>query len=241
MYIFDKDLNLLSEVHRIGWGENVKSVRFMGDIGFVVTYPPPNAPFNWDPLYAFDLSDPLKPIVLDELKIPGYSAYMHSWDKNHLLGLGVNTNDRGTRLGLKLSMFDVSDLENLAEKHVMLLGNSLSRSPYETDHRAALVSSERNIIGFPYMSNGVAYYAVFSYCATEGFRLVGEIRQESISVSTTYFCCSWCGDVTRTHTIPAQAFNRGLFIGNYIYAVSDNLIVSARMGDKLTEVQRLEI
>jgi uncharacterized secreted protein with C-terminal beta-propeller domain len=225
LYILCEELSLLSSIHRIGWGENVHSVRFMGDIGYVVTF------WQVDPLFSFDLSDPLNPVVLDELKIPGFSRYMHSWSDGLLLGMGVDTNDRGIRTGLKMTMFDVSDNEDLIERHVFVIEDMSSwwsslSSAVENDHRAALVSPGRNIIGFPYFnsSNNRAAYAVFSYDYDGGFRLIGEISNQ-LSWS------SW-----------GMEFNRGLFIGDYIYAISDSLIVSAFIGEsELVEIQRLTI
>jgi uncharacterized secreted protein with C-terminal beta-propeller domain len=234
LYTLDMNLNVLSEVHRIGFGENVHSVRMAGDIGYIVTF------WQTDPLFSFDLSDPKNPILLGELKIPGFSRYMEQWSDGLLLGMGVDTNERGVRQGLKLTMFDVSDNEDLIEKHIIQFGRN-GRSAFENDHRAALVSPRRNIIGFPYMAGGASFYAVYSYCDKEGFMLIGELRANSTQVTTTYFCCHWCGYVTRGHTNPAPEFRRGLFIGNYIYAISDNLIVSARFTDGFEEIMRLEL
>ena len=213
LYTFDKNMNLLSEVHRIGFGENVHSVRFMGDIGYIVTF------WQTDPLFAFDLSDPTNPVLLGELKIPGFSRYLHSWDDGLLLGMGVDTNANGVRQGLKMTMFDVADNSDLIEKHVHVL-NGWGWSPVENDHRAALVSPGRNIIGFPYRSGAGTVYAVFSYYKN-GFNLIGELKGGSWSD----------GD-----------FQRGLYMGKYIYAISNNMIVSAELdGDSLTEVMRLSL
>jgi uncharacterized secreted protein with C-terminal beta-propeller domain len=234
LYTFDKDMNLLAEVHRIGFGENVHSVRFMGDIGYIVTF------WQTDPLFSFDLSDPANPVLLDALKIPGFSRYLDSWTDGLLLGMGVDTNQNGVRQGLKLTMFDVSDNEDLIEKHVVQFGNR-GFSPFENDHRAVLLSPERNIIGFPYQVSGTAMYAVYSYDPQTGFKIVGELRADPKQTTTTFWCCPLCGYITRTATSNALPFNRGMFIGNYIYAISDNMIVSARLGETLTEVARLTV
>jgi uncharacterized secreted protein with C-terminal beta-propeller domain len=232
LYTLDEDMNILAEIHGIAVGENVQSVRFMGDVGYVVTF------LQVDPLFSFDLSDPRNPVQLDELKIPGFSRYMHPWADGLLLGMGVDAEEDedahnfGMRTGLKLSMFDVSDLENLIERHVYVIANQSeflwSHSPVEWEHKAALVSPERNIIGFPYSyndwGNGLhnTAYAVFAY-DDNGFTLVGEIL---INISDGI----------------AWEFNRGLYIDDYLYAIAGNMIVSARLdGEGLTEVQRLAL
>jgi uncharacterized secreted protein with C-terminal beta-propeller domain len=217
LYTLCEDLNVLSEIHRIGFGENVHSVRFMGDVGYVVTF------WQTDPLFSFDLSDPLNPVQLDELKIPGFSRYLHSWSDGLLLGMGVNTDDNGVRFGLKMTMFDVSDNEDLIEKDVELIGDdnrfSWYWSPVEDDHRAALVVPEKNIVGFPYYGEE-AVYAVFEYNHRRGFELLGEIKMSGEHL----------------------AFQRGLYIGDYIYAVSEDMIVSAELRtSSIREVDRLKL
>ena len=218
LYTLDGNLNVLAEVHRLGFGENVHAVRFMGDLAYIVTF------WQTDPLFAFDLSDPANPVLLGELKIPGFSRYLRLWDDGLLLGMGVDTDDEGFRTGLRMTMFDVSDNEDLIERHVHVIDGpsrwSWLHSPIEHDHRAALVSPGRNIIGFPYQDDGKAVYAVFSYHG-DGFRLIGEIIVDT----------GWRWDAE---------FRRGLYIGNYLYAISNNIIVSARLGEnEITEVQRL--
>jgi len=246
LHILDKDLKPMSEIHRIGFGEEIKSVRFMGDTAYVVTFPPPTALWLFDPLYSFDLSNPYAPKVLDELKIPGYSTYMHPWSDGLLLGMGVDADETtGIISGMKLSMFDTSDNENLSEKHVIVFGGggngnsntndiifrprSNLNSPVLTDHRAALVCSDKNIIGFPYSNFTNAglesYYAVFAYDDKLGFIAVGEIKIDTALVS------GWTWNT----------FSRGLFIGDFVYAIATGTIVSAKLDAKLTEVQRLSL
>jgi uncharacterized secreted protein with C-terminal beta-propeller domain len=238
LFTFDENMNVLAEVHRIGFGENVHSVRFMGDLAYIVTF------WQTDPLFAFDLSDPMNPVLLGELKIPGFSRYMQPWGDGLLLGMGVDTNERGFRVGLKLTMFDTSDNEDLIEKHVVQFGRN-GNSAYENDHRAALVSPRRNIIGFPYVANNTAFYAVYSYDKDGGFSLVGEIAVVPQRSDIGFFCDCWsCQGMwfsTGSTTTRIMQFQRGLFIGDYIYAISDNLIVSAQLGESLTEIMRLEL
>lgn len=96
-------LETLGSVGGLGKGEQIYSVRFLGELGYVVTFR------QTDPLYVLDLSDPSAPAAVGELKINGYSAYLHPVGEGRLLGLGQDATDQGQRLGTQLSLFDVSN------------------------------------------------------------------------------------------------------------------------------------
>ncbi len=100
------ELVTVGKVGGLGKGEQIQSVRFMGDTAYVVTFR------QVDPLYTVDLSDPTSPKVLGELKIPGFSSYLHPIDDGLLMGIGQDGTDEGQLLGAQVSMFDVSDLSN---------------------------------------------------------------------------------------------------------------------------------
>ncbi|PRY42266.1 beta-propeller domain-containing protein [Umezawaea tangerina] len=102
-------------VDGLGVGERIHSVRFLGAVGYVVTFR------QTDPLYTLDLADPAKPRVVGELKINGYSAYLHPAGDGRLIGVGQDANDRGRVSGTQVSLFDVRDLarpERLAQYQV---------------------------------------------------------------------------------------------------------------------------
>jgi hypothetical protein len=124
----------LQEVGRVGGlgrGERIYSVRFAGDTGYVVTFR------ETDPLYTLDLADPAAPRVVGELKIFGYSAYLHPVGDDLLLGVGQDATEQGRRLGTQLSLFDVSDLSAPRLLHQRRLAPG-SSSEAEYDHRAFL-------------------------------------------------------------------------------------------------------
>ena len=124
----------LSQIGRaggLGKGERIYAVRFLGDRGFVVTFR------QVDPLYALDLSDPRQPAVRGELKIPGFSSYLHPVGDDQLLGLGQAADDQGRTQGTQLSLFDISDLSAPRRLHQVSLGQ-YSNSEAEYDHRAFL-------------------------------------------------------------------------------------------------------
>ncbi|MDE0168166.1 MAG: beta-propeller domain-containing protein [bacterium] len=126
-----RELRVVGSVGGLGEGEQIFAVRFMGEVGYVVTFR------QTDPLYTIDLSDPTAPEVLGELKILGYSAYLHPIGDGLLLGVGQDADQQGRIRGTQVSLFDVSDLENPVRTHTYTLPES-SRSEAEFDHHAFL-------------------------------------------------------------------------------------------------------
>ena len=119
----DGTLVQAGRVGGLGKGERVYSVRFVGDTGYVVTFR------QIDPLYTLDLSRPEQPRVLGELKIPGYSAYLHPIGEDLLLGVGQDVDEKtGRPLGTQLSIFDVSDLRKPTRLHTQHLGQGWSEA-----------------------------------------------------------------------------------------------------------------
>ena len=111
VYILNQDLTIVGKLEGLASGENLHSVRFMGEKGYLVTFK------RTDPLFVIDLSVPSNPKVLGELKIPGYSDYLHPYDATHLIGVGKEAEDIATEdfawyQGVKLALFDVSNVNN---------------------------------------------------------------------------------------------------------------------------------
>ena len=127
----DEALVQLGRVDGLGKGERIYAVRFLGDVGYVVTFR------QTDPLYTVDLSRPAEPRVAGELKIPGYSAYLHPVGDDLLIGVGQDATADGRLLGTQVSLFDVSNLANPARLHQRKLAADGS-SEAEWDHHAFL-------------------------------------------------------------------------------------------------------
>jgi len=123
-----RELQPVSTVTGLGVGEQIRGVRFVGDVGYVVTYR------QTDPLYTIDLSDPEHPQVRGELAVLGYSAYLHPAGAGRLLGLGQDGTTGGRSTGLQLSLFDVSDLR--APQRLDRVGLDQAWSDAEGDHHA---------------------------------------------------------------------------------------------------------
>lgn len=124
-----QDLRVISSVSGLGRDERIFAVRFLGDVGYVVTFR------QTDPLYVVDLSDPENPVLDGELKIPGYSAYLHPVSEDLLLGVGQDATDEGRALGTQLSLFDVSDPTDPQRIDSLTIGGW---SEVEWDHKAFL-------------------------------------------------------------------------------------------------------
>ena len=127
----DGELEVIGQVGGLGKDEQIYSVRFLGDVGYIVTFR------QTDPLFTIDLSDPTDPVVRGELKIPGYSAYLHPISDTLVLGIGQDATDTGGILGSQVSLFDVSDLDNPERVAKLTLGRD-SNSTAEYDHKAFL-------------------------------------------------------------------------------------------------------
>jgi uncharacterized secreted protein with C-terminal beta-propeller domain len=127
----NSNLVQVGAVGGLGRGERIYAVRFIGDVGYVVTFR------QVDPLYTIDLSNPNLPRVRGELKILGYSAYLHPIGDALLLGIGQDATEEGRRQGSQLSVFDVSDLDNPTRLHQRNLG-TYSSSEAEYEHHAFL-------------------------------------------------------------------------------------------------------
>jgi len=146
VYILDMDLNIVGSLEGLAPGEIIHSARFMGERGYLVTFE------KIDPLFVIDLHDPYNPEVLGELKITGYSDYLHPYDENHLIGIGKETTEEGESAwyqGVKISLFDVSDVNNPEEIDKEIIGHRGTDSPILWDHKAFLFAKSRNLMVIP--------------------------------------------------------------------------------------------
>ena len=147
LYVLDEKLEIVGEVENLAKGEKIYSVRFMGNRAYMVTF------VETDPLFVIDLSNPKEPVVLGELKIPGYSKYLHPYDETHLIGFGerTKTNEYGGVVtdGMKMALFDVSNPQDPKEMYSIDIGDKGTYSEILENHKALLFSKEKNILAFP--------------------------------------------------------------------------------------------
>jgi uncharacterized secreted protein with C-terminal beta-propeller domain len=148
VYIFNKNLEQTGSLEGLAPGEQIYSARFMGKRCYLVTFK------KVDPLFTIDLSNPDNPKVLGKLKIPGFSNYLHPYNDKILIGLGKETTeseygDFAWHQGIKISLFDVSDVENPRELAKIEIGDRGSDSPALYDHHAFLFNRERSLLVIP--------------------------------------------------------------------------------------------
>ena len=159
LFVLNKNLKVIGKTEELAPNEQVYSVRFDGDIGYFVTYR------QIDPLFTVDLSDPTNPTVLSELKIPGFSEYLHPFSEGKLFGFGQNGEG-----GLKLSMFDVSEPTAVTEENKTEISGSFSEA--SGNHKAIMVDAEKNIIAFAAMDYfGTANVYIYGYDEQTGFSI----------------------------------------------------------------------
>ncbi|WP_261134034.1 beta-propeller domain-containing protein [Bacillus sp. Marseille-Q3570] len=192
LFIFDEKLRKTGEITDLAQGERIYSARFMQDRIYIVTFK------QVDPLFVIDASNPTKPKVKGELKIPGFSNYLHPYDENHLIGFGQNTklveNSSESEPfvqtdGLKMSIFDVSDMNNPIEKHTEIIKGNGTYSPLNHDHKSLLFDKQRNIFAFPihiynyeegkaHLENSFQGAMVYNIDMKEGFNLAAKLSHK---------------------------------------------------------------
>ncbi len=157
IYVLDENLKIIGKIEDIAQGESIYSVRFMGKKAYMVTFK------RVDPLFVIDLSNPKKPALVGKLKIPGYSDYLHPYDENHLIGIGkevdesidadkVHSSDAvyyTAIQGVKLALFDVTDIEHPVEMYKEVIGDRGTESEALNDHKAFLFDKEKNLLVIP--------------------------------------------------------------------------------------------
>ena len=143
VYTLDSDMNIIGSLEGLAPTESIFSARYVGDRLYLVTFR------QIDPFFVIDLSDPRNPKDLGELKITGYSRYLHPFDENTIIGLGREGTETGRILGIKISLFDVTDVSNPKEIVTFVSEDSRSSSGAEWEHKAFLFSRERELLVIP--------------------------------------------------------------------------------------------
>lgn len=261
--VLDEDLKQIGATSYLAKGQNMYSSRFMGNKAYLVTYQ------NTDPLYVIDLTVPTNPRVLGELHIPGYSTYLHPYDDTHLIGIGMETKETTRRdssgrvysttaviTGMKMALFDVSDVNNPVQISNTIIGDSRTTSSILTNHKALLFSKEKELIAIPvnnyaedfeiqsssssYQSTVDSYtnyskkyvsegYLVYNINLKDGFKLKGKITHEP-----TYSTDSYYSRYSSTRLL------RGLYINDNLFTISEDLIKVNDLKD-LKEIGKLTI
>lgn len=256
--IFDEDLKQIGISDNVAKGEKMYSSRFIGDKVYFVTYK------TIDPLFVMDLSNEAKPKVLGKLKIPGYSTYLHPYDENHIIGIGmetkeiINRNSNGKVIsttakvvGMKMALFDVSNVNSPVQISSVVIGDSRTTSAILTNPKALLFSKEKSLIAIPVnnysqdfevtssnnyetMINNYTKYGK-PYNA-EGYFVYNINVQDGFKLK---------GVITHEKTNATYYYSnskllRGLYIDNNLYTVSETMIKVNEL-DSLKAVGELKL
>ena len=186
--VLDKNLKQLGEIGNLGVTENIYASYFMDNMAYFVTYR------QTDPVFAVDISDPADPKLRSELKLPGFSDYLHSFGKNQLIGLGIGEDKWGQCA--KMSVFTIGKNNKIKEAAKKKL-TDYTRTLASHDRHSVLVDEERQLVGFTVQSkdSGDYDYLLYSY-NTESGKFKQMLKQLGISTNT-----------------------RGIRIGEYFYVV----------------------
>ncbi len=197
----DADLDIIGQLENIAPGENMHSARFMGDKLYLVTFK------QIDPFFVIDLSEN-QPKILGELKIPGFSDYLHPYDENLIIGIGRDAAENqwggAQELGVKISMFDVSDVNNPTQVDYVVIGDWKAHSASLHDHKSVLVDKKRAFMSIPIHDNGTLSFFVYGITENGKFVPAGEVKHGT------------------EHASHDRA--RSLYIGDFLYTITPSLI-----------------
>jgi uncharacterized secreted protein with C-terminal beta-propeller domain len=232
VFVLSDNMTIKGRLEGLAPGEDIYSARFMGERCYLVTFK------QVDPLFVIDLSQPESPLVLGKLKIPGFSDYLHPYDENHLIGLGKDTVELGEgnfawHQGIKISLFDVSNVSNPVEKAKIIIGDRGSDSPARHDHKAFLFSRSRNLLVIPILVREVGLWPnitpdtygeyrfqgayIFHISPEEGFVIRGNITHMDHALESRRA-------KRGSFTEPDYQVTRSLYIEDVLYTLSNNLI-----------------
>lgn len=233
VYVLNMNLSIVGRLENISVGENFHSARFVGDRCYLVTFQ------MTDPLFVINLADPTAPTIFGNLTVSGYSDYLQPYDENHLIGVGKETVEAESGYfawyqGIKISMFDVSNVSNPVQVSNVTIGDRGSDSPVLYDHKALLFDKQMDLLVIPVTvakidpspySNGVPDSAygtqvwqgvyVYNITLTDGLVLKGNITH------------------AETAGMPPNTLivNRALYIGDVLYTVSQGKIELNSLAD----------
>ena len=228
VYVLDSELNIVGKLEDLASGERIYSARFIGNKAYMVTFR------QIDPLFVIDLENPTNPNVLGYLKIPGVSDYLHPYDENHIIGVGRDATEEGRMLGMKLSLFDVTDVENPTEISKYIIGERGTSSEALNDHKAFLFSRAKNLLVIPVqLAEGGKYNIfqgayVFSLDIENGFDLKGTVTHRNQTAEEKYYY-----DYGAT-------IRRSLYIADVLYTISQKMVKMNSLDD-MSEINKVDL
>ena len=252
LYVLDKDMKTVGKLQGLANGEQIYSVRFIGERAYIVTF------MLMDPLFVIDLKNPTSPSVLGELKIPGFSNYLHPYDDTHLIGFGMDTTvineggmDRARPQGMKIAIFNVSNVAKPVQQFMTTIGGMGTYSEVLNNHKALLFSKEKNLLAMPVTENNYdnkiniseqSYQGAYIYKIdlVNGIVLSGKITHMDEASKTNDN-----NSITKNNELypifNGQYFvDRILYIKDTIYTLSNSLIKASDI-DTLKEKSKIKL
>ncbi len=221
LYVLNQNLEIIGKIEDIAKGEKIYSARFIDEKAYLVTFK------QIDPFYVIDLSKPEKPETLGELKITGYSSYLHPYDKNHIIGIGIEANEQGRTQGLKIALFDVTDVENPTLKSKFQINEKWSYSEALYNHKAFLFDKKKEILVIPLSYTEKTNE---SYNQWNG-AYVFNINQQEISLKGKI--------LHKSENSWKNQIRRSLYMDNTIYTISQALLKANNL-NTLTEIKSIK-
>ncbi len=247
IYVLDEKLKEVGKIEGIAPGEKIYSVRFMGERGYVVTFK------TIDPLFVISFKNPEKPEILGALKIPGYSDYLHPYDENHIIGFGKDTVEvKGNAfyLGIKMAIFDITDVNNPKELFTEKIGDRGTESELLRNHKALLFSREKNLLAFPVTLMEIKDSSKFD---VSGYPKYGQFTFQGAYVYNIDLENGFTLNARITHLNNDELLKSGnswyestknvqriLYIGDVLYTLSDGMLKANTLTD-FKELNSLQI
>ena len=249
----DGKLTLVGQVDNIAPKEDIRSVRFDGPRGFIVTFK------KTDPLFVLDLSVPRAPVIKGELKIPGFSTYMHMLGENHLLTIGYDASDQGSFAwfqGILLQIFDVTDMTKPTLLHKEVIGTRGSTSDAATNHLAFNYFAPKGLLAIPMnicesdYNYGNGHYGdkmtfagllVYDVSTESGFKLHGKIDHQDDSVEETQPYPQYNASCNNWWTNSNSTVKRSIFMDDYVYSVAPTLIKIRNLNSMTVDIKSISL
>lgn len=238
VYVLDENLKIVGGIDGIAPDESIFSARFMGDRLYLVTFQ------QIDPFFVIDLSSDT-PKILGELKIPGFSNYLHPYDDDYVIGIGRDTKEIGSgrvqQLGVKVALFDVSDVSDPKVVDDFVIGDSSTHSEALNNHKAFFFDKKKNILSIPISSDvhsldGISDAKMIApdWNRWNGFYIFGLDTEDGINLKGTI-----------THSENNSRYygmgnSRTFYIEEVLYTVAD-LYLKMNFINNLEEINSLKL
>ncbi len=225
VYVLNGDLKTVGKLEDLAEGEKIYSVRFMGERAYMVTFR------QIDPLFVIDLSQPVEPKVLGFLKIPGVSDYLHPYDEGHIIGVGRDASEEGRILGMKLSLFDVTNVSAPREISKYIIGQMGTDSEALRDHKAFLFSREKSLLVIPVSESGRSIL-------TDDWRYWQGAYVFNLDLATGFVLKGKMSHFNEIEPVWEATVRRSLYMDDVLYTLSNKKVKMNRLAD-LSEVNEV--